>query len=122
MSSSTQPIIVPSDSDVDDAFSSTNTSDYILASPDYFLASLGNTSHDSSDDLSKDLLASLTISPFHDDPYMKIMQAYNAINNESPIPPQAPIAPPTVLPSSLVLSPSPFNSRYFFLPEEILPP
>ncbi|GJR82164.1 hypothetical protein Tco_0152949 [Tanacetum coccineum] len=47
--------------------------------------------------------ASLAISPFHDDPYMKVMQAYNATNDESPIPlPQAPIAPPTVLPSSLV--------------------
>ncbi|GJZ54837.1 hypothetical protein Tco_0610030 [Tanacetum coccineum] len=48
------------------------------------------------DDLSKDLLASLIISPFYDDPYMKVMQAYNATSNESPIPlPQAPIAPPT---------------------------
>ncbi|GJW77315.1 hypothetical protein Tco_0138997 [Tanacetum coccineum] len=114
------PIIVPSDSDVEDAFSSI----IILASPDYFPASPRNTSFDSSDDLSKDLLASLDISPFYDDLYMKIMQANNAISNESPIPPpQAPIAPPTVLPSSLVISPSPpFNSRYFFLPEEILPP
>ncbi|GJZ12428.1 hypothetical protein Tco_0547658 [Tanacetum coccineum] len=97
------PIIVPSDSDVEDAFSSTNTPDYILASPDYSPASPGNTSSDPSEDLSKDLLASLTISPFHDDPYMKVMQAYNATNNESPIPPpRAPIAPPTVLPPSLV--------------------
>ncbi|GJW36422.1 hypothetical protein Tco_0059342 [Tanacetum coccineum] len=57
----------------------------------------GNTPSDSSDDLTKDLLASLAISPFHDDPYMKVMQAYNATNNESPIPPpQAPIAPPTI--------------------------
>ncbi|GKC94748.1 hypothetical protein Tco_1160190 [Tanacetum coccineum] len=55
------------------------------------------------EDLSKDLLASLTILPFHDDPYLKVMQAYNATNNESPIPPpQAPIAPPTILPPSLV--------------------
>ncbi|GJR62740.1 putative reverse transcriptase domain-containing protein [Tanacetum coccineum] len=54
-------------------------------------------------DLSKDLLASLTISPFHDDPYIKVMQAYNATSNESPIPlPRAPIAPPTVLPPSPV--------------------
>ncbi|GKC35205.1 hypothetical protein Tco_1047589 [Tanacetum coccineum] len=28
-------------------------------------------------------------SHFHDDPYMKVMQAYNATNNESPIPPRA---------------------------------
>ncbi|GJS15416.1 hypothetical protein Tco_0409888 [Tanacetum coccineum] len=91
------PIIVPSDSDVEDAFSSTITPDYIPASPDYFPASPGNTSSNSLDDLSKDISASLTISPFHDDPYMKVMQAYNATNNESPIPPpRAPIAPPTV--------------------------
>ncbi|GKC43416.1 hypothetical protein Tco_1061138 [Tanacetum coccineum] len=118
------PIIVPSDSNVEDAFSSTNTPDYTPASPDYSPASPGNTSSDSSEDLSKDLLASLAISPFHDDPYMKVMQAYNATNNESPIPPpRAPIAPPTVLPPSLVLPPSPlFDPRDFFLPEEILPP
>ncbi|GKD43147.1 hypothetical protein Tco_1267792 [Tanacetum coccineum] len=103
MSTSTHPIIVPSDYDVDDAFSSTTTPDYTPTSSDYFPASPGNTSPDPSDDLSKYLLASLAISPFHDDPYMKVMQAYNATNNESPIPPpRAPIAPPTVLPSSPV--------------------
>ncbi|GJS53084.1 hypothetical protein Tco_0626446 [Tanacetum coccineum] len=72
----------------------------------------GNTSFDYSEDLSKDLLASLTILPFHDDPYMKVMQAYNATNDESPIPlPQASIAPPTILPSSLVLSLSPISHK-----------
>ncbi|GJV82473.1 hypothetical protein Tco_1522371, partial [Tanacetum coccineum] len=118
------PIIVPSDSNVEDAFSSTNTPDYTPASPDYSPASPGNTSSDPSEDLSKDLLASLAISPFHDDPYMKVMQAYNATSNESPIPlPRAPIAPPTILPPSPVLPPSPlFDPRYFFLPREILPP
>ncbi|GJW24492.1 hypothetical protein Tco_0038303 [Tanacetum coccineum] len=64
-------------------FSSTNTPDYTPASPDYFPASPGNTFSDPLEDLSKDLLASLAISPFHDDPYMKVMQAYNATNNES---------------------------------------
>ncbi|GKD64092.1 hypothetical protein Tco_1306200 [Tanacetum coccineum] len=97
------PINVLSDSDVEDAFSSTNTLDYTPASLDYSPASPGNTSSDPSEDLSKDLLASLAISPFHDDPYMKVMQAYNATSNESPIPlPRAPIAPPTVLPPSPV--------------------
>ncbi|GJW92078.1 hypothetical protein Tco_0169631 [Tanacetum coccineum] len=53
--------------------------------------------------LFKYLLASLAISPFHDDPYMKVMQAYNATCNELPISlPQAPIALPTVLPPSPV--------------------
>ncbi|GKD82484.1 hypothetical protein Tco_1349323 [Tanacetum coccineum] len=118
------PIIVPSDSNVEDVFSSTNTPDYTPASPDYSSASPGNTSSDPSEDLSKDLLASLAISPFHDDPYMKVMQAYDATNNELPISSlRAPIAPPTVLPPSQVLSPSPlFDPRDFFLPKEILPP
>ncbi|GJU99206.1 reverse transcriptase domain-containing protein [Tanacetum coccineum] len=62
------PIIVPSDSNVEDAFSSTTTPDYTLASPDYSPALPGNTSPDPSNDLSKYLLASLAISPFYDDP------------------------------------------------------
>ncbi|GJX44064.1 hypothetical protein Tco_0260740 [Tanacetum coccineum] len=98
------PIIVPSDVDVKDAFSSTTTPNYTPASPDYSPASPGNTSPNPSDDLSKYLLASLAISPFHDDLYMKIMQAYNnATSDESPIPlPQAPIAPSTVVPPSSI--------------------
>ncbi|GJR48882.1 hypothetical protein Tco_1316985 [Tanacetum coccineum] len=59
------PIIVPFDFDVEDVFSSTNTPDYTPASPDYSPASLGNTSPDPSNDLSKYLLALLAISPFH---------------------------------------------------------
>ncbi|GJW45420.1 reverse transcriptase domain-containing protein [Tanacetum coccineum] len=96
MSTSTHPIIIPSDYDVKDAFSSTHTPDYTPASPDYFPASPGNTSPDPLDDLSNYIFASLAISPFHDDPYMKVMEAYNATSNESPIPPlQAHIAPLT---------------------------
>ncbi|GJX00817.1 hypothetical protein Tco_0184730 [Tanacetum coccineum] len=103
MSTSTHHIIVLSDSYNEDAFSSTNTPDYTPTSPDYFSASPGNTFSDPSEDLSKDPLASLAISPFHHDPYMKVMQAYNATNNESPIPPpRAPIAPPTILPPSQI--------------------
>ncbi|GJW76289.1 hypothetical protein Tco_0137971 [Tanacetum coccineum] len=103
MSTSTYPIIILSDSYIEDAFSSTNTPDYTPSSPYYFPASPGNTFSDPSEDLSKDLLASLAISPFYDDPYMKVMQAYNATNDELTIPsPQAPIAPPTVLPPSPV--------------------
>ncbi|GKC94998.1 hypothetical protein Tco_1160440, partial [Tanacetum coccineum] len=84
-------------------FSSTNTHEYIPASPNYSPASPRNTSSDSLEDLSKDLLASLAISPFHDDPYMKVMQAYNATSNKSPIPLQrASIAPSPVLPPSPV--------------------
>ncbi|GJZ46244.1 hypothetical protein Tco_0593840 [Tanacetum coccineum] len=112
MSSSTHPIIVPSDSNVEDAFSSTHSPNYTPASPDYSLASSGNTSPDPSDDLSKYLLASLAISPFYDKPYMKVMQAYNATSNESPILlPRAPIASPTTLTPSLVLPLSPILKR-----------
>ncbi|GJZ35589.1 reverse transcriptase domain-containing protein [Tanacetum coccineum] len=101
MSSSNHPIIVPSDSDIDDVFSSLNVLDYFPATP-------GNTSPDSSNDLTKYLLATLVFSPLHDDPYMEIMQAYDVTDNELPIPPlQAPIAPPTVVSPSQVLSLSP---------------
>ncbi|GJX02647.1 reverse transcriptase domain-containing protein [Tanacetum coccineum] len=99
------PIIILSDSDVEDTFSSTHSPDYIPASPDYFPASPGNISPNFSDDLTKDLLASLALSPFYDDPYMKVMQAYDATDNELPIPPQAPIAPPTILPPSPISPP-----------------
>nr|GEV84096.1 hypothetical protein [Tanacetum cinerariifolium] len=71
MSSSNYPFIVPPDSDIQDAFSSTNTPDYTPASPDYFPAPLGNTSLNPSNDLTKGLLAILAFSPFHDDPHMK---------------------------------------------------
>nr|GEV11770.1 retrovirus-related Pol polyprotein from transposon TNT 1-94 [Tanacetum cinerariifolium] len=90
----THPINILSDPDIEDVFSSTHFPYYISASPKYFPALPKNTSLDPSEDLSKYLLASLAISPFLNDPYMKVMQAYNAT-------PQAHIAPPTVLPSSL---------------------
>ncbi|GJW77312.1 reverse transcriptase domain-containing protein [Tanacetum coccineum] len=106
-------------SDIKDAFSS-NFSDYTPTSPDYFSISPGNISPDPLDNLSKYLLASLAISPFHDDPYM---QAYNVAANEPPIPLQAPIDPPPFLPPSSVLPLSPmFDSRDFFPPKEIPPP
>nr|GEX56127.1 hypothetical protein [Tanacetum cinerariifolium] len=106
MSSSNYPFIVPSDSDIEEAFSSTNTPDYTPASLDYFPASLRNTPPDSSNDLTKDILASQAFLPFHDDPYMKVMQAYNVTDNELSILPQDPIDPSTILPPSPVLSPS----------------
>ncbi|GJV72890.1 hypothetical protein Tco_1492885 [Tanacetum coccineum] len=116
------PIIVSSDVDVEDAFSSTTTPNYTTASPDYSPASPGNTSLNPSDDLSKYLLASLAISPFHDDLYMKVMQAYNATSNESPIPLLMNHIfhyhkPQNVLPPS-----SMFDPQDFFLPEKTLPP
>nr|GEU68196.1 reverse transcriptase domain-containing protein [Tanacetum cinerariifolium] len=104
MSSSTHPIILY-DSDVEGAFSSNNIPNYTSASPNYSPASSRNTFSDPSKNLTQNLLDALAISPFYDDPYMKVMQEYNDTSNESLIPPQAHIAPLTVLPSSPVLSP-----------------
>ncbi|GKD92841.1 hypothetical protein Tco_1372678 [Tanacetum coccineum] len=95
------PIIVPSNVNIEDAFSSTNTPDYTSASPDYSPASLGNTSPNPSDDLTKDLLASLVISPYYDDLYIKVMQAYNSTSKGSPI---------SLSPSSSIGSSSPIRS------------
>ncbi|GKD51953.1 hypothetical protein Tco_1280929 [Tanacetum coccineum] len=110
MSSYTHPSI-PSDYDVDDAFSSINAPNYIPTPPSYSPVTPGNISPDSLDDLTKDILSSLSISPFHDDPYMKVIQAYDAIP-----PPQVIIALPAIVPPSM------FDSRHFFPPEEISPP
>ncbi|GKB33749.1 reverse transcriptase domain-containing protein [Tanacetum coccineum] len=99
-------------SDIEDAFSS-NFLDYIPASPDYVPASPGKTySSSSNNSFGLVLIASPTLSLFHDDPYMKVMHAYYA--KESPIP------PPTIVPPSSMLSPM-FNPQEFFLPEELLP-
>nr|GFB90556.1 hypothetical protein [Tanacetum cinerariifolium] len=105
-------------SDIEDAFSS-NSPDYIQASPDYFPTSSGNTSSDSLVNPSGLIrIASPTLSLFHDDPYIKVVHAYYA--KESPI--------PTRITLSTILSPSPvlplpiFNPRDFFVLEELLRP
>ncbi|GJS83678.1 hypothetical protein Tco_0750219 [Tanacetum coccineum] len=54
-------------------FSSTHSLDYISALSDYSLASPGNTSLNFSDDLTKDLLSSLSISPFDDDLHLNYL-------------------------------------------------
>ncbi|GJZ25879.1 hypothetical protein Tco_0570132 [Tanacetum coccineum] len=98
---------------IEDAFSS-NFPDYIPASSDYVPTSLGKTySSSSNNSFGLVPIASPTLSLFHDDPYMKVMQAYYA--KELPIP------PPTIVPPSPMLSPM-FNPKEFFLPEELLPP
>ncbi|GKF75982.1 hypothetical protein Tco_0225426 [Tanacetum coccineum] len=98
--------------DIEDVFSS-NFPDYILASPDYVSASPGNT-YSSSSNNAFGLVpkASPTPSLFHDDPYMKVMQAYYAK--------ESPILPPTIVHPSSMLSPM-FNPQEFFLPEKLLP-
>nr|GEV46196.1 hypothetical protein [Tanacetum cinerariifolium] len=95
--------------DIEDAFS--------FNFLDYFPATPGNISPDSSNDLTKYLLATLVFLPLNDDPYMEVMQAYDATNELSILPLQAPIASPTVMPLVLSL----FDSRDFLPPEEISP-
>nr|GEZ98076.1 hypothetical protein [Tanacetum cinerariifolium] len=93
--------------DIEDAFFS-NFSDYILASLDYSPALLRNTySKSSNNSYGLVLIASPNLSLFHDEPYMKVMHAYDTI-----IPPQVPIPPPTIVPLSLMLSPM-FKNSFF---------
>nr|GEW64504.1 uncharacterized mitochondrial protein AtMg00810-like [Tanacetum cinerariifolium] len=98
--SSNHPIIVPSDFDIKDVFSSTNSPNYLPVFPDYFPTIPRNNSSNSSIDLTKYLLDILIFSPLHDDPYMEAMQAYNAFS-----PPQVIIALPAILPPSQVMPP-----------------
>ncbi|GKD05795.1 hypothetical protein Tco_1180769 [Tanacetum coccineum] len=100
-------------SNIEDAFSS-NFLDYISASLDYSPASPGNTySSSSNNSFGLVPIASPTLLLFHDDPYMKVMQAYYAKESHIPL--------PTIMPPSPMLSPI-FNPQEFFLPEELLPP
>nr|GEX62178.1 hypothetical protein [Tanacetum cinerariifolium] len=102
-------------SDIEDAFSS-NSPNYTLASSDYSPASPGNTSSDSlNNSYALVPISSPTLSLFHDDPYMKVMHAYNTI-----MPPQVPIPSSIIVPPSPMLSPI-FNPQEFFVPEELLP-
>nr|GEU66574.1 retrotransposon protein, putative, Ty3-gypsy subclass [Tanacetum cinerariifolium] len=141
MPTSTHPIIILSDFDVADAFSFTY---YTPASPDYSSATPGNTSSnfetesDPSEDPSEDCSVPLAITPFPDDLYMQIRQAYYATNEESsyssssstiPLPPASkvrvprdPIDPPLILPLPLVLPSSPLYHPRYSAPEEIMPP
>ncbi|GJX57016.1 hypothetical protein Tco_0286913 [Tanacetum coccineum] len=80
-------------SGIEDAFSF-NFPDFIPASPDYVPASPRKTYSSSSNSFGIVPITSPTLSLFHDDPYMKVLQAFYA--KESPIPPL------TIMPSSLI--------------------
>ncbi|GJZ60614.1 hypothetical protein Tco_0616430 [Tanacetum coccineum] len=96
-------------SNMEDAFSS-NFPNYLPpASPDYIPTSPGKTYSSSSDSFGIVPLTLPTLSLFHDDPYMKALQAF--YTEKSPIP------PPTIIPPSSI--PKPQES---FLPEEFLSP
>ncbi|GJZ11434.1 hypothetical protein Tco_0546193 [Tanacetum coccineum] len=100
---------IPCNYDVEDAFfSSTNAPNYISTPPGYSPVTSGNISPDSLDNLTKDILSLLSILPFHDNPYMEVVQAYDAIP-----PPQIIIA------LSAIVPPPMFDSRDFFPPKEI---
>ncbi|GJX43984.1 hypothetical protein Tco_0260660 [Tanacetum coccineum] len=108
-----------STSDIEDAFSSMNILNYTSVSSDYFPASSGSSSFNSSEN-SKDNMIPPVFSPFYNNPYLKDVQSFYA--KESPISPPAPITLQTVLTPSPVLPPSLlFDPRYFFVPEELLP-
>nr|GEV60429.1 hypothetical protein [Tanacetum cinerariifolium] len=95
-------------SNIENAFSS-NFPDYLSASLDYVPASSGKTYSSSSNSFGVVPIASPTLSLFHEDPYMKVLQAFYA--EKSPIPPPI-ITPPSSMP----------NPQEFFLPKELLSP
>ncbi|GKA09896.1 hypothetical protein Tco_0689329 [Tanacetum coccineum] len=95
-------------SNMEDAFSS-NFPNYLPASPDYIPTSPGKTYSSSSNSFGIVPLASPTLSLFHDDPYMKVLQAFYTE--------KLPIPPPTIIPPSSIPNP-----QEFFLPEEFLSP
>ncbi|GJS52199.1 hypothetical protein Tco_0625561 [Tanacetum coccineum] len=64
-------------SNMEDAFSS-NFPNYLPASPDYIPTSPGKTYSSSSNSFGIVPLASLTLSLFHDDPYMKFFDSVTA--------------------------------------------
>nr|GEV87918.1 hypothetical protein [Tanacetum cinerariifolium] len=95
-------------SNIENAFSS-NFPDYLLASPDYVSTSPRKTYSSSSNSFGLVPIDSPTLSFFHDDPYMKILQAFYA--EKSPIPP--------LIITHLSSIP---NHQEFFLPEEFSSP
>nr|GEV99842.1 reverse transcriptase domain-containing protein [Tanacetum cinerariifolium] len=91
-------------SNIEDAFSS-NFLDFIPASPDYVPTLLRKTYSSSSNSFGVVPIASPSLSLFHNDPYMKVLQAF--YTKKSPIPPPI-ITPPSLMP----------NPKELFLPKE----
>ncbi|GKE78943.1 hypothetical protein Tco_1545063 [Tanacetum coccineum] len=110
MSSPTHP--TPSDVDEECDFPSANILDYTSTLPNYFPATQGNISSDFLENSKNDEIPPV-FSPFYNNSYLKNVQAFYA--KESPIPPQALIAPLTILPLSPVLSLSPMFDFPTFL-------
>ncbi|GKA70877.1 hypothetical protein Tco_0777016 [Tanacetum coccineum] len=91
-----------STSNIGDAFSSMNILNYTSASSDYFPASAGSSSFNSSENPKENMILPV-FSSFYNNPY--------------PITSPAILTPSPVLPPSLL-----FDPRYFLVPEELLPP
>nr|GEW74447.1 hypothetical protein [Tanacetum cinerariifolium] len=100
MSSPTHP--TPSDVDEEYAFSSINILDYTSTLPNYLPATPGNISSDFLKNSKNDEIPPV-FSPFYNNPYLKVMQAFYA--KELPIPPPNPITPSIILTPSTVLPP-----------------
>ncbi|GJT65455.1 hypothetical protein Tco_1016935 [Tanacetum coccineum] len=109
-----------STSDIEDAFSSMNILNYTSVSPDYFPASSGSSSFNSSENSTDNMIPPVFLS-FYNNPCLKDVQAFYA--KELPISSPDPITSPAILTLSPILPPSLlFDPRYFFVPEELLPP
>ncbi|GJY26337.1 hypothetical protein Tco_0401063 [Tanacetum coccineum] len=109
-----------STSNIKNVFSSMNILNYTSVSPDYFPASSGSISFNSSENSTYNMIPPV-FSSFYNNPCLKDVQAFYA--KESPILSPDPITPPAILTPSLVLPPSLlFDPRYISIPEELLPP
>ncbi|GJT00888.1 hypothetical protein Tco_0822057 [Tanacetum coccineum] len=86
--------------DIEDAFSSMNILNYTSVSSDYFPASLGSNSFNSSEN-SKDNMIPPVFSSFYNNTYLKDVQAFYA--KELPISSPNPITLPFILTPSLIL-------------------
>ncbi|GJS50398.1 hypothetical protein Tco_0600519 [Tanacetum coccineum] len=87
-----------STSNIEDAFSSMNILNYTSVSSDYFPASSGSSSFNSSEN-STDNMIPPVFSSFYNNPCLKDVQAFYA--KESPISSPDPITPPAILTPSL---------------------
>ncbi|GJU64774.1 hypothetical protein Tco_1246609 [Tanacetum coccineum] len=105
--------------DIEDAFSSMNILNYTSVSSDYFPASSGSSSFNSSKN-STDNMIPPVFSSFYNNPCLKDVQAFYA--KESPISSPDPITSLAILTPSPVLPPSLLFDPLFFVPEETLPP
>ncbi|GJY06775.1 hypothetical protein Tco_0373829, partial [Tanacetum coccineum] len=109
-----------STSDLEDTFSFMNILNYTSVSSDYFLASAGSSSFNSSEN-STDNMIPPVFSSFYNNPYLKDVQAFYAkelpISSPDPMTSQAILTPSLILPPSLL-----FDPQYFFIPEKLLPP